>query len=208
MNRFLQGASFANKVALAVVLIVFALLVVLFAMRHSWFDNPSVYIERRVDILAQLLVALGTGALAVVTWASVYETQQVVAGDDLRFRQSRMPSVKILATERNYDQLAGETHYRVTLYNQGDGPARNVRLWLSATVTIRWNKQGLGTDRDQVAEEAFNAVDTHVSSYLQQGYEAEVAIPLEMPEGASDGPAFLAVSPWIEDAIASASISY
>jgi hypothetical protein len=206
-DKRLGGGGFANRVAVAVAISALALLVAFFATHHLWFDNPSAYVQRRLDILAQLLVAFGTSALAVVTWASVYETQQVLAGEDLRFRQSRMPSLKISGTEREYNQLTGKTLFRVTVYNQGDGPARKVRLWLSSTVKIRWNRQGLSTDRNQVAEDSFQAEDLFVSSYIQQGYQVDVQIPADLPKD-SEREAFLAVSPWTENSIKHARLCY
>jgi hypothetical protein len=61
----------------------------------------------------------------------VVGTQDIVKNEDLRFRQSRMPLVKIF--ESNY----GDGLYWITLLNIGDGPAKNVYGDITASYTVR-----------------------------------------------------------------------
>jgi hypothetical protein len=131
--------SLAGKVARGIVLALLLIVVVLLLTHKIWFDNPSDVIGRRMDILGQLVVGIGTAALAVVTWASVYETQQVVAGEDLRFRQSRMPMVSLSELPQIIDQQ--DTGFNLKVQNRGDGPAQDVQLTFDAKVTYHWQAQ-------------------------------------------------------------------
>jgi glucan phosphoethanolaminetransferase (alkaline phosphatase superfamily) len=65
--------------------------IVAFACSHQfWFD--AMRVEDKTSFFSNFFVAYGTSALALITWASVYETQRVVIGEDRRFQQSLAPS--------------------------------------------------------------------------------------------------------------------
>ncbi|MHB1799513.1 MAG: hypothetical protein ACYCUI_14635 [Vulcanimicrobiaceae bacterium] len=159
---------------MAATLVVFV--VVLILTRDAWLVNPSQAVERQVDILSQLLVGVGTAALAVVTWASVYETQKVLSDEDLRFRRSRMPVLKLTARPdtNTYDFNPG---YEVVITNVGDGAAQNVRLSIRAHVHISWNKEGLAEQRDLSTDKDFACEDHVVCSYLEKRGETTVTFP-------------------------------
>jgi hypothetical protein len=91
------------------------------------------------EAAASILVAAGTFALAFYTAKSVTETKQIVEGDDLRFRQSRMPMVRLERTPTNAMDTKRNPGFQVILQNDGDGPARDVTVKLSASVTFEWD---------------------------------------------------------------------
>lgn len=58
------------------------------------------------EVFANILVAAGTFVLAFFTWQSVSETKEILSSEDRRFRQSRMPLMKLYAPP--YLQLLGD----------------------------------------------------------------------------------------------------
>jgi hypothetical protein len=140
--------------------------VLAFVMTHRlWYDCLD--LDHRVSFWAEALVAYGTLALAIVTWGSVRESQDIVAGEDLRFRQSRMPMVRVV---RFYREQGG---VNVGLRNDGDGPARDVRITFDAHTILRWNDQGLADQRDNVDENDVVETRALFSSYMPVGKSGE-----------------------------------
>jgi hypothetical protein len=182
--------TLSAKVAVGIVAVLAVMIAFLTLTHKVWFDSPTDIMARRMDILGQLIVGIGTAALAVVTWASVYETQQVVSGEDLRFRQSRMPMLCLFEVpEPIADQTA--TGFNIKVQNNGDGPAQDVRAALSATVTYGWNVQAVREEGGQkhtdppvpgeVQEVVVPADFIFLSSYLRQNESATAYIRYVRP---------------------------
>jgi len=161
--------GFSNKLAtstlLAVLIGTATMVVLFFATRTTWYDPLA--LEHRISFWAEAFVAYGTLVLAIVTWTSVRETQLVIAAEDLRFRQSRMPMVAIIKTHRE----AGGVFVRAG--NVGDGPARNVRLTFDAHTTLRWNAQGLAVERNEIDETDVAISREAISSFMPIGEAGE-----------------------------------
>jgi len=96
-----------------------------------------------VSTVASVWVAIGTSALALVTWWSVLQTRKVIAGEDRRHQQSFVPIVKIDEPPR-IDIYGWASLWSA---NAGRGPALAVRArltgWVFATF---YSKSG---NRDQ-----------------------------------------------------------
>jgi hypothetical protein len=124
-----------ERVLWGILIISIALAGAFFLTHASWYDH--LHAEQRTQFWNEFFVAYGTLALALVTWASVYETQQVLAGDDLRFRQDHMPVLWIL-------EASPQLHlgYRVKIYNEGAGDARDAKLTFRARIGIVWKRPG------------------------------------------------------------------
>lgn len=163
--------------AIAAGLILLAFFVYLRFTHGSWYD--SMLPKERVAFWTEFGVSFGTIALALVTWASVYETQQVLRGEDWRFRQSRLPMIRTYAaygaagntapsTYLHYD--GSDLHLMVT--NDGDGPAKDVRLQFSLTTTYRRRPDTVGNQTLSVTTER----DVLVSSYLGAKVQAVATI--------------------------------
>lgn len=159
---------FSQKVAVGVLVATVIVIVVLYLTHLHWYD--SLKPEQRVAFINEALVAYGTLALAVVTWASVAETQQVLLGEDRRFRQSLMPVIKVL---RSWPQK-GE--YLVSLINVGGGAARNIRIEYAANVHWTWNEQGTADKQDKFRHEEFSVRGWFVSSYLEPKGEVDFVL--------------------------------
>lgn len=134
--------SLSGRVAVGIAVALLLIVLALLTTRGIWFDNPDAAVQRRMDIIGQLIVGIGTAALAVVTWASVYETQQVLAGEDRRFRESRMPLVVLSALPDENAQMGDKTPaFKLTFRNIGDGAAQDVRISAAGTVRLTWQTQ-------------------------------------------------------------------
>jgi hypothetical protein len=143
---------------IGVAALILVLFFVYFALTHAqWFDGmgPS----EKVKFWSDFGVAFGTIALAIITVTSVFETQDVLKGEDRRFRQSRMPMVKVTATRRERGGVY------LALRNDGDSPARNVRLTFDAHTRLTWNEQGTPFDHDQVDETNVTQINELCSSF-------------------------------------------
>lgn len=154
----------------AVAAITMTLIVAFQITRHGWYDT-GLKLPEQVSFWNEALVAYGTLALAVVTVASVWETQKVVHGEDLRFRQTRMPMLKVVNLRTDEDNL------RVTVENVGDGPARNITLHCKAHVTWRWNEDGLADNRDKLEEADYDAEAWPMVSYLEPKANDDILLP-------------------------------
>lgn len=143
------------------------LIVAFFLTSGMWYAPLST--EQKVQFWNEFGVAYGTLALAVVTWASVYETQQVLADEDLRFRRARMPVVVVL-----YARPSDEGGFEIALENIGEGAARDVYLSFSAHVRVAWNQGGLADQRDQIRERDHHAKEHLVTSYLGPGRNVSI----------------------------------
>jgi hypothetical protein len=168
-----------------------ALLLALFFLAFSathwlWYDCMSS--EGKVHFWTDFAVAWGTTALAVVTWASVYETQQVLLGEDRRFRQSRIPVVTIAPNENGQYYTIHGNRFRLLLENVGDGPAIDVTLDMTLEVTYTAaTTGGLGpTMPAQVVdpEKTELAVlrEFRASSFLPTRHPQEWSHPLNVPK--------------------------
>lgn len=134
--------------AMVVVVVLTTAGVLGFLLTHSlWYDCLD--LGQKVSFWVEAAVAYGTLALAIVTWASVRESQDIVDGENLRFRLGRMPMVAVSKTYREHGGVF------LRLRNSGDGPALNVRVSFDATTTLRWNDQGLA------GAESFNKSETN-----------------------------------------------
>ncbi len=139
---------------------IFALLA--FIVTHaSWYD--ALQVDQKAAFWTDALVAYGTLALAVVTWASVRESQDLIEAEDLRFRQARMPMVSVVKTYREHGGVF------VALRNNGDGPAKDVRVTFDAHTIMRWNKEGLADHRDQADETDVSVTRERCSSFMAVG---------------------------------------
>ena len=170
----LSRLSFAQRVALYVVLVTVALIAMFLITHGTWYDHLK--LEQRTSFWNEALVAYGTLALAIVTWASVAETQRVIWGEDHRFRQSQMPVVSVY-------EIAPQVHlgYKVYLQNSGDGAARDVRIRIQATVKARYNHRDKdsGLNNEQGFQRIVTAHWELVASYIPKHEKAEPAIYLE-----------------------------
>lgn len=88
-------------------------------------------------------------------WASVYETQQVLRGEDKRFRQSRMPVVKIVPVyDENGHGKPYSTSERLILQfmfrNEGDGPAIQLQWYMDCRITALERIVGRGANGPSV----------------------------------------------------------
>lgn len=183
----MRRGGFANRLAIWTLVVLVVTVVVLTVTRSAWLDNPTTAIERRVDILAQLAVGLGTLLLAVVTWGSVYETQRVLADEEKRFRRGRMPAVKIATIVANTTVPESMIEYTdtatlvVTFRNEGDGPARDVSISIQGVVRTTWSSVGepYPDHHDSEDETGFKYEDIHVASYLQRQSEVSKAFRLD-----------------------------
>lgn len=182
-------------------LIVGLLLVILaLVLTHSiWFDNPSDTTQRRMDIVGQLVVGIGTAALAIVTWASVYETQQVVSGEDTRFRQSRMPMIALGAVPDPVRGDDGKVYFKVPFHNAGDGPAQDIQVAIKGTVQLLWSTQRVRLEGGRkVSDPPIHAGDKEAKIgasffaagfFLRAGDSGDGLVPypqLEFPRGSED----------------------
>jgi hypothetical protein len=131
-------SSLSGRVVVSIAIALLLIVLVLFITHGIWFDNPSEVIQRRMDIIGQLVVGIGTAALAVVTLASVYETQQVVSGEDLRFRQSRMPAVVLEDMPQSARAADGKPAFNVHFRNDGEGPAQDIEVSVEGTLHRAW----------------------------------------------------------------------
>lgn len=172
-------STLSGRVAVAIALGLGAIVLILWSNHGIWFDNPSDVVQRRMDIIGQLVVGIGTAALAIVTWASVYETQQVVTGEDLRFRQSRMPMVVLIDGIGRAQKPDKSPALAGKIRNDGDGAAQHVRVSLEAMVRESWQVQKIrvegGVKSTDPAEDG-GYVEGHVTeknlslgSYLKIG---------------------------------------
>src|SRR5579862_6640495 len=109
-----------------------------------------------LEALANILVAAGTFVLAYFTWKSVSETKEVISGEDLRFRQSRMPMLRLEREPMLTMNTRKEPGFQVIVQNDGDGPARDVEVRLRARVAIRFNILSEPSARIERPEVAFN----------------------------------------------------
>ncbi len=154
----IRNRNFARNAVVAIVFASILLAAAFLVTKRSWYDElPK---EQRIHFWNEFAVAYGTLALAVVTWASVYETQQVLADEDLRFRRARMPVVVM-----QYARLSNGG-LEIAIENIGDGAARDVHLTYSAHVNIAWDTTGLTGRRDKVTERDFTASRVLFASYL------------------------------------------
>lgn len=140
-------------------------LVAVLLTHSAWYDPLKP--EQRVSFWIEAAVAYGTLALAVVTWGSVREGQDIIAAEDLRFRQARMPMVAVSNTHREQ----GGVH--LALRNNGDGPAVNVHVTYDAHTTLVWNEQGPAENRDQRNETDVSIDNELWSSFMPVGDPGE-----------------------------------
>jgi hypothetical protein len=167
-----SGAPLSTK-AIGVLVLLGILGLLVFAMTKArWYDHLEP--KEKVAFWTDTGVAAGTLALAVVTWVSVVATQDIVKNEDLRFRQSRMPLVKIL--ESNY----GDGLYRITLLNIGDGPAKDVTGDITATFTVRTMMQ----DKSSVDHvRHYEEKHMFMVSYLPATKSCQVALQIVSESG-------------------------
>jgi hypothetical protein len=129
----------------------------------SWYDR--LLVDQQTAFWVNAAVAFGTLALAVTTWVSVRTSRNIIAAEDLRFRQARMPMVAASVTKRQY----GGAY--IELRNDGDGPARNVRLTFDAHTRLTWNHSGSpdSEDDDQFDDNDVAAKDVLFASFMPVG---------------------------------------
>jgi hypothetical protein len=145
-----------------------------FFLTHGyWYDALAP--EQKALFWTEAMAAYGTLALAIVTWGSVRESQQVVADEGLRFRQARMPMVKVAVTRR---ELGGAL---IGLRNDGDGAAANVYVTFDAHTRITWNNSG-SADHDQEEENNVAGERELFSSFMPVGEAGERNILFGAPD--------------------------
>jgi hypothetical protein len=127
MHRGVRSGLVASF-GIAAVAILVAFLAGVLATHQLWYDCLT--LEQKTVFWTGAAVAWGTLALALVTVASVIETQQVTAGEDRRFQQSRMPAVIV----QRAHPAPGGTGVTLAIQNVGSGPALDVRLNFRARV--------------------------------------------------------------------------
>lgn len=191
--------SLSGRVAVGIAVAMLSIALVLFITHGVWFDNPAAAIQRRMDIIGQLIVGVGTAALAVVTWASVYETQQVVLGEDLRFRQSRMPAIVLEDLPQSARTADDKPAFNIHFRNDGEGPAQDVEVSVEGTVQQTWQVQRVRLEAGRpVADPAvpggtveadLPTASLHGASYLKPADSGAVGLPLpelKVPESTED----------------------
>jgi hypothetical protein len=86
-----------------------------------------------LEVLASILVAIGTFVLAYFTWQSVSRTGDVIAGEDRRHQQSLAPLL-IIEAQAGQRPLNGGAETGIHVYNIGYGLALKVRVTLEGTL--------------------------------------------------------------------------
>ena len=135
-----RRGSLARWVALGGLGLLVAFGVFLYFTHGHWYDGMQP--EAKAHFWAEFFVAWGTTALALVTWASVYETQQVIIGEDRRFQQSRAPVVTIADQNTKFFRVSPSGLLTLAFENIGDGGALDVRLNLRASATYSFQRGG------------------------------------------------------------------
>jgi hypothetical protein len=164
----MREAHIAERSVFVIVLVTVAGVVVGVASQGLWYGHLNV--EQRVSFWVEAAVAYGTLVLAIVTWGSVREAQDVQNGEHLRFRQSRMPMVYGM---RAYGESGG---VYLRLRNSGDGPAENVLVTFDVEVELTWNDDGTtpSPDRcDHVLARDVSATRELWSSFMPVGEPGE-----------------------------------
>ena len=168
-----KGAIWSSLVANMVIGAggVTAALVVAFVCTHRlWYDGlPS---NEKVNFWNEALVAYGTLALAVVTVASVLETQTVIRGEDRRHQQGFAPLLLL-----KFDKKDGAFKFIVS--NVGLGIALKVLVLVTGefepTQHISAGTGGVFQERPNI--EIPDGSRTHHLGALPMGGEAPVWVP-------------------------------
>lgn len=190
--------SFVSIVVTGVALATGILMILFFLTKGVWYDT-SLDVPARVSFWNEALVAYGTLALAIVTVASVWETQQVIKGEDLRFRQTRMPMLKIVALRPE------STQYRVAISNVGEGAAREIKIDFKAEVEWKWSDQGFADNRDKKRKSSFNVRRQFTASYLEPDGSIEALVEAMNSEGDE---AAMMPNPLLTNSVLDARIEY
>ncbi len=112
---------------------------ILWALHTQWYEGLT-----QSDKLS-FWVAVGTGCLALVTFASVVETSLVLRGEDVRHQESYAPIVTLDFYESWYRQFG----FRIR--NTGLGPALRLHIKIDAEIecferTPQGDGESLGTN--------------------------------------------------------------
>lgn len=157
--------------ALIVLALLVAFVIVFYASHSTWYDTMKP--EEKARFWSEFGVSFGTISLAVVTWASVYETQEVLRGEDRRFQRSRAPMVAI-ALQEVVDDEGDITHTWVRdlglvggrliiLRNDGGGPALGVCLSATVQSSDRVSDPEFDPDRQE------SVYEVPLTAYLASG---------------------------------------
>jgi hypothetical protein len=87
-----------------------------------------------VSVVASVWVAVGTLALAGVTWWNVSQTIAVVAGEDRRHQQSFVPIVELKWFNASDTALG---YLQIHARNIGKGPALNIQATIKGFMVLR-----------------------------------------------------------------------
>jgi len=163
--------------------------IIAFLFTHGlWFDwmQPG----EKAKFWSDFAVAYGTICLAIVTWASVAETQQVILGEDRRFQQARVPMLRYMDGFGNarpgdfakYWHLDGG-ELQLLIENIGDGPALDITA-RQLVMTAMFEPVGAiiaGQNRSsQPFEPTRNGL---VTGFLAARSSITLRIPFSVPRG-------------------------
>lgn len=128
-----------------------------------WYDVLTA--EQKANFWTNYGVGFGTLALAIMTVASILETQGVIKAEDKRFMQSRVPAVVVTATDPAYP-FRVQPHGRIEMIfeNVGDGPAIDATITLD--LRLRFLRPGTGPNTEEFADELITRTNAVLFSYL------------------------------------------
>lgn len=190
MEGMKQGFGITGTGAFILALSLLGVFLVVFALSHQcWYDHMRP--EDQVKFWTDFGVAYGTIALALVTGASVFETQRVVKGEDRRFRQSRIPTVAVIADNTYFYRVTEhEPQVQMLFSNIGDGPAVDVTITMDATVKYVMAAQPLGAEEQSCGTEPMKMDRKFLVSFLPKKGQHQLTHPLKykQPEFRVDYP--------------------
>lgn len=188
LSSWLKRLSLPAYAAIGAALLLVAF-VVFFVLTHcQWYDGMQT--KEQVSFWTEFGVSFGTIALALVTWASVYATQQVLRGEDTRFRQSRMPMVRMHAPFSALNSrlpaywLQEGSAVLFSVINTGDGPAIKVHAQFNLRIQYgRVIKDQTGSPSVDASEPiiATTKEDVDISSFLESKVTITARVVVEFP---------------------------
>jgi hypothetical protein len=148
-----------------------------------------------IEAAANVLVALGTFALAYFTYQSIRRTSDVISGEDRRQQQSLAPLLELeqYAVEQ-FKPPDPKTRYGFRISNIGFGLALNVELVISGRLQINENEAVPITDQNRM-DRRYSGLSTQIGG--DQGpcflvphkvaapYEASATISAIAPNGST-----------------------